>query len=106
MVRYGLTRAQYGVFNVEDQHLEICPVYAGNGDYKGINVMIFSKDKRNRKDYRVDVRRGAIIMDRDILISGTAGYTKNIVLETKHDLGELSIHFGDEIQIEYSCRKK
>ena len=106
MVKYGVERTTYGVFNVEDQHVEFCPIFNRDGDYKGINVTIFSKDRRNYRDHSVVPGRGAIILDRDIEISGTAGYTKNINLETKVELGQLSIHFGETIGIEYGCRKK
>ena len=116
MVKYKMNRNGYMVFNVDDQHVELTPIFDNkDGGYLGVNVIIYSKDRRN--NFERVAGKGSIIFDRDIMVHDTLYEEeycddndiscKSVRYETRYDMGELCIHFSeDTIGIEYGCRKK
>lgn len=102
MLVYEFDRNSYGVFKVEDQRVEFCPLFSNDGRYKGISVIICSKDKMNFRTYPV-LGYGAVIFDEDVEMDEN---TKEFDIETAVDICRLTIHFGSSINIEYDCRKK
>lgn len=113
-MKYNLKATAYALFKIDEQAIEICPVFNKDGEFKGIDVTVYSRDRRNYRDYDVDQKLGAIISNRYVMLEASGLMGPRFTVETKYDLCKFSATYmksvedtsKDFITIDYDYRKK